>query len=390
MGAGIMGTSTALFLARSGCDVELFDHAAAPMMGASRWNEGKIHLGYLYNADPTLRSATKMLAGGLAFKPLVEQLIGCPIDACMTQHDDIYLVHPESVVSAPQMADYFGRLDSLISGHPDKGGYLADISPSVPLEKAETSRLAAKGLTHGFRVPERSVETNWIADRFVDALAAEPRVTLRSSTQVLGAHPVGDGWSIDGSSETHSGFDMVVNALWEGRLQVDSTIGLRPVGRWTHRYRMSLFIETDEDLDVPSIVLATGPFGDIKNYPGGRSYVSWYPAGLIAEGTELAPPVLPALPDVADMVPQFRNALVKLLPVVEPVFSLARRVVAGGGWVFATGGGSLADPGATLHRRDEFGITEAGTYFSVDTGKYSTAPWLARRLADRVLELAIT
>ena len=55
-----------------------------------------------------------------------------------------------------------------------------------------------------------------------------------------------------------------------------------------------------------------------------------------------------------------------------------------GGWVFAMGQGALSDPGSGLHRRDRFGIRQAGRYFSVDTGKYSTAPALAREVADRI------
>ena len=45
-------------------------------MGASRWNEGKIHLGFLYAADPTLRSARSVLGGGLDFARQVERLTG--------------------------------------------------------------------------------------------------------------------------------------------------------------------------------------------------------------------------------------------------------------------------------------------------------------------------
>ena len=45
LGAGIMGTCLALMLARRGRRVVLFDKAAMPMSAASRWNEGKIHLG---------------------------------------------------------------------------------------------------------------------------------------------------------------------------------------------------------------------------------------------------------------------------------------------------------------------------------------------------------
>ena len=54
----------------------------------------------------------------------------------------------------------------------------------------------------------------------------------------------------------------------------------------------------------------------------------------------------------------------------------------GGGWVFAAATGSLSDPHSTLHHRKDFGITRRGRYVSVDTGKYSTAPWLARKLVS--------
>ena len=81
LGAGIMGCSLALFLARRGVRVTLIDAASAPFTRASRWNEGKIHLGFLYAGDPSLATARKMVPGGLAFRPIVEELIGRSIDA---------------------------------------------------------------------------------------------------------------------------------------------------------------------------------------------------------------------------------------------------------------------------------------------------------------------
>jgi hypothetical protein len=53
--------------------------------------------------------------------------------------------------------------------------------------------------------------------------------------------------------------------------------------------------------------------------------------------------------------------------------------------VFARGRGSIGDPRSPLHRRDRFGVERAGSYFSVDTGKYSTAPWLAEQLAREIM-----
>jgi hypothetical protein len=51
---------------------------------------------------------------------------------------------------------------------------------------------------------------------------------------------------------------------------------------------------------------------------------------------------------------------------------------------------ALDDPTASLHRRDRFGVRRLGSSISVDTGKYSTAPWLARRLAKEIAEDAFT
>ena len=127
LGAGIMGSSVALLLARAGCAVTLIDQAASAMSGASRWNEGKIHLGFLYAGDPSCRTASELVVGGLAFRPLTEDLIGCSLVSATTPDDDIYLVHPESVVDAEAMAAYFQRVEALIASHSEKGSYLGPI-----------------------------------------------------------------------------------------------------------------------------------------------------------------------------------------------------------------------------------------------------------------------
>ena len=61
------------------------------------------------------------------------------------------------------------------------------------------------------------------------------------------------------------------------------------------------------------------------------------------------------------------------------------QIVVGGGWVVAPGRGTLGDATSDLHRRDRFGVRRSGSYISVDTGKYSTAPWLAQRIAEEVM-----
>jgi hypothetical protein len=394
VGAGIMGSSTAIFLARRGVQVVLYDAAPAPFSGASRWNEGKIHLGFLYAGDPSFRTARRVLPGGLAFRPLLEELLSRELSN-FTGTEDICLVHRDSVVSSDGARAYFNGLAALIRSAPGARQYLADLSDArvSELSQAQLERIAdPQFVVAGFGVPERSVSTQWVGDRFVEALAAEPRIELRTSTRVLGVMAsegaASDSFRITTETETHSDFDAVVNASWEGRLRIDATMSMPQPHPWSHRYRLALFIETVEPTEAPSAVLCTGPFGDVKNYNGREHYVSWYPTGMIASGEAIDPPRLPQLSQVerdliaGDMFQQ----LGRIIPGVREIQARAREVRVEGGWVFASGQGVLSDPRSTLHQRDRIGIQRMGNYFSVDTGKYSVGPWLAQRVVDALLD----
>ena len=393
LGAGIMGCATALWLARRGDRVTLIDAGDRPFTGASRWNEGKIHLGYLYAADPSLETARRLLPGGLAFKPLTESLIGCALDEAVAHDDDTFVVHRDSVVAAEAAERYYAQVTALVTGHEEAARYLTPVGAARARRLSPAELSAAYDPAHvvaGFRVPERSVSTTWVADRFVAAVTAEPRIELRLRTTVVGVRRTGQVLDSPLIVETSDGldgpYDCVVNALWEGRLAVDASLGLPPPPAWSHRFRVSAFLHTSRPVPVPSTVVATGPFGDVKNYDGRNFYVSWYPSGLVAEGTDIAPPTVP------HMTGEARHALLRaivtnlerIVPSVSLLLTCADDARLEGGWVYAAGRGPLSNPASTLHRRDRIGITRAGSYISVDTGKYSTAPWLAREVVRRI------
>jgi|SRR6185369_6949132 len=386
IGAGIMGCCTALFLARAGYRVSLFDKASRPMSGASRWNEGKIHLGYLYSADPGGATAAKLMAGGLAFRPLIEEFLGQSIAPAISLHDDSYLVHPESIVSAAQMERYFSFLDDQLATV-DASSYLTRTRRTTRLSPNEVRTFASGAFSDGFRVPERSVNTLWIADRLERAVERNAGISFVPNFEVMDIATTAaqTTWTIDSGAQSSETFDFIVNCAWDGLLAIDRMVGLEPEATWSHRYRASLFIGTKEPVDFPSVVLAIGPFGDVKNYDGRHFYLSWYPAGLLAEGQDIRPPKVD-LPDSPErIIEAVKSALLDRLPAVRAIFDSAERTLVGGGWVFARGQGSLSDPTSSLHRRDRFGIRSRGSYFSVDTGKYSTAPWLAHDLAQRII-----
>ena len=393
LGGGMLGACTALELARRGQRVTLIEGADRILEGASRWNEGKIHLGFLYAGDRDLATAKRLIPGGLAFPGLVERFVGRSIESFATE-DDVYVVHRNSIVDVDAFEGYATRTCDLISDAARRDGaprYFSSLD-SACIKRLSRNELAdlttSDDAIAGFRTPERSVSTVPIADLLAAAVHSEPGIEVRTSTWVDGVCRRADGrMDIHSARQRASdleGFDVVVNALWEGRLAVDSSIGVKVPTSWSHRFRAAVFAHAPANR-LPSAVLCTGPFGDVKCYPDGRVYLSWYDAGLIAQGDEVEPPRDGAVLTQPRKARVRKETLASLSAYFPTVAGLSGVVTDGdvhGGWVYAIGKGSLADPTSLLHRRDAFGITVDRGYVSVDTAKYSIAPWLALQVAE--------
>lgn len=392
LGAGVLGSSTALHLARRGVAVTVFEQASAPFRGASRWNEGKIHLGFLYAGDPTFRTAQALLAAGLDFRDQVERLTGITLDEVTSRSDDHYLVQRNSLVAPEAAGAYFDGVAAMVAGSPDAHRYLADVSrcAAYRLGPAELETLADPSTTlAGFRVPERSVDTNAVADAFVAALHDETGIEMALEHRVttVRAHGVtGEQWFVQADQGRYGPFDAVVNALWEGRPAVDDSVGHRPDTEHQHRYRVSVFAHTRDNVETPCAVLSVGAFGDVKNYNGRDFYLSWYPLGLLARAEAIDPPPVPAMTagDRDRLAAAVFAELTARLPWVATIEQAADEIRVEGGWVYSQGHGRVDDPRAGVHSRRLFGISNVGTYYSVDTGKYSVAPTLADRLARSI------
>jgi glycine/D-amino acid oxidase-like deaminating enzyme len=388
-----MGCCTALLLARRGVEVVLFDREQELLRGAGRWNEGKIHLGFLYSGDRGLHTAKELLTGGLLFRPIVEELLETRLGT-VTSSPDLYLVHKDSIVSAEDTGRYFKALTEMVRQHPLAGRYLEDVRLAVTtqLGSRELGGLVdASRFQAGFSTPEKSVCTQEVADSLAAAVHLEPLIQCRLGTEILGASHGRDAgracYRLAASAAEEGSFTAVVNALWAGRPAIDQSLSLDNLYNPSLRYRLSLFVETDRVLDIPSAVICTGPFGDIKNYNGSRFYLSWYSSGLVYSSDDVRVPDAARLGviDERGIIEDTFDNLTRHIPAVEKIRRWAKQVSVRGGWVFANGRGSLCDPSATVHRRDRVGIHQAGNWFSVDTGKYSIAPWLARDVTNRIL-----
>src|SRR5438876_6379670 len=80
LGAGLQGACVALELASRQIKVDLYEKGPTCVTGASANNEGKIHLGFLFARDSSLRSSEAMIRGALSFSPLLRRWLGKTLD----------------------------------------------------------------------------------------------------------------------------------------------------------------------------------------------------------------------------------------------------------------------------------------------------------------------
>ena len=380
LGSGIMGSSLALFLARQKRQIDMFEQTSIPFKGASRYNEGKIHLGYLYGADPTLKTAKKLIPGGLAFPRLLRELLQIDIDRFVTASDDLYLIHRQSVADSEQAIQVASQISQLVNEHPECNNYfipLQNPAPRVLSGKYLENNYNTQKILSGYQVPERSIATQPIADAYVDALNATPGISIYCNHRVYRAFTKkSDQWYIEtseegGTSTVHGPYKAVINALWEGREKVDQSVGLPSPISCSHRYRVSLFVKTKSPVNFSSAVVSVGPFGDIKNYDGRNLYLSWYNSGLQVEGEDIAPPPTPHLDPEHEKIiaSESLENLGDLIPAVRQVANNIETLEVNGGWVYAAGRGPLNRIDSELHRRDRIGVRNKSNFISVDTGK---------------------
>jgi hypothetical protein len=397
LGAGIMGSSLAILLARRGAEVTLFEKEEVPMMGASRWNEGKIHLGYVYSGDPTLSSARHVLSGGISFAPIVSEILQSDIRSLSTAEDDLFLLHRDSVVGERDFKGFLKKLDDIAGSHPNAKDYFGKL-PGYTSQQLSTKELEAianpETAVAAFRVPERSVQTEIVAELYKTALADSKKIDLVTNFDVTNVAPedMDNGpWQVTGemagNQKLYKGYDCVINALWQGRMGLDAKVGIPPAGTWSNRYRVSLFVKTKEILNTPSAFIAVGAFGDVKNYDGQSFYLSWYPAGLLLDSTDVVPKIPAPLTaeQEREIVKKVQSGLATVLTRADEIFDAAQEIKIEGGFVFAQGKGSIAKRSSTLHFRDKFGINRKGRYYSIDTGKYSSAPELATIIVKELM-----
>jgi glycine/D-amino acid oxidase-like deaminating enzyme len=397
LGGGLQGCSTALALAHRGVEVALFDRNAALLSRTAIANEGKVHLGYMYAADPTLATAKTMMAGALAFAPFFERHLGIAVGAHATSIPAAYVVHRDSQHDVDEASVYLADVHRLLAEAAEgrKGSYFgADVTAPPRRWSAgeRDARFHAAEAVAVFDTPEVAINPVALAAAVRERIASQPLIEVRLNATVRSARIDGERVQVEWDERDGAGsesFDHAVNALWEGRLALDQTMGQRPGRPWIHRLKYGVSFTLPDGLErPPSATFISGPFGEVVSYPDRLTYLTWYPSCLRGFSSELVPPdwqTYPAEPLHGEIIRETFTAMSAIVPslaAVDPETLPDVRVK--GGVIVAWGKTDIYDPQSELHRRHEIGVISNGRYHSIDPGKLTMAPYFAEGCAARI------
>ena len=393
-----MGCFTALVLARHGAHVTIFERADRLVDRTSCHNEGKIHFGYVYCGNSSLATARTMVQGALQFAPFLDEYLDMLPKRIALSSPFVYVVHADTQRSLDYLSGYFSGVHGLIAeagGGKANGYFTADLRK--PPRRWSASELAAvfnpEKVIAAFDTEELSVDPYELAQAVRDRIAATPAIELRLRHTVQSVAEAGARLRVlaDGpDGPARDEYDHVVNALWDGRLKVDASFGIRPKRSWLYRFRYGLrFDRMTLPAIPPSLTLVHGPFGGVVRYSNGGLYLTWYPVCKVNSSNGLEPPGLPAHaeePLRSRVIGDTVKALTEILPLVgtlDPDAVGDASVV--GGNIFAWGSTDTDDPMSELHQRHDIGVVSHGNYHSIDPGKLSLTPHFAQLCADRIV-----
>lgn len=400
-GAGILGTCTALELADRGHRVTLFERNAEPFSEASLFNEGKLHLGFVYAADPSFRTAERMIRGAAGFMDVLSRWVPAAVLRAVPARSFDYVVHQDSMLGVPEIEAHFSRiaisLDETLAQRPA----ILPLDASRPAWRRLTGdelaeRYDPATVKAAYETCEIAIDSWVVAKHLRAALAAHPRIELVTGARVIAAQDRADGgYDVDFEAQGRQcagPFAAVVNALWVNRPAVDQRYGVPPQGRCLIRRKLGVNLQCGRaPAALPSFTIIHGPFGDVVAYQNGRVYLSWYPVCMIGKtdgAGETDWNAVMARVDVSDIRRKTIDALARICPAVGGLEAIAGpEVVVNGGSIFALGKTDIDDPQSQLHERWDAGFNGRGNYLSVDTSKFSLGPAMALQTADRVTAL---
>lgn len=395
IGGGLVGCLVALELAERGQSVVLLEQEASLISRASANNEGKLHLGYVYGADPSFETAQRLILDALVFRPILERWITPEtFERCLSAAFN-YIVPLQSRLPLDAIQAHLARVDAFCHEQECRLnlrylGQKAQFEPRAPEKCRET------GATW-LSTPERGIWAKGVARAVAACVTQHPKIEVRYGVSVHNATSSKGQWRIQcdrGQPGGDGPYDAVINAAWSGRRTIDRASGFASAEPWYARFKYGVLLRDARAVlgqAMPSNTTATsGAFGDSVYYPDvDVLYCSWYPVGMCFASRDESL-------NAADPTPEQARRMIHDTYAgyasIDPAYSalsqphVCDKAELMGDYIVARGHSDIVDPHSILHERRGHGPKElAPGYFSVDTGKYTSAPRCAVETVDALL-----
>lgn len=398
MGAGIQGCCAALELSHAGWSVTLMDDSPEPWMNTSRSGEGKIHMGYVYANEQDRETAGLMIKGAVSFSGLIDSWV--PSDICwesIRSEPFIYAVMAETMVDIDELQQHYAWVDSNFQDSIDSG--MADRSESFAFHPARvlaspTKLGFTKGVTHAIQTSEVAVSPSGLRKALMPAILNSD-ISFIGSVKIESAERHSSGMKIkftNKSKDEHSmQADIAVNCLWHGRIAIDETLGIHAPRQSLYRLKYGLHGQVSRYSSLlTSTTFVLGAFGDLVRYKDGNIYASWYP-DCMTDSTEdsIIPDGWKASMSGEDSLSLQKRIIEASTAALDQIHNEVKQVTfqsAVPGVIVAWGTSDIMDPHSELHSRSQIGVHSYGDYFSIDTGKFTMAPYFAGQLVAELEE----
>jgi hypothetical protein len=375
----------------------MLDRTPQPWGATSLRGEGKLHLGYVYANETDRQTAATMLQGAFTFSGLLDGWTDRSIDwASVRSSPFVYGVLPDTMVSTDRLTEHYAWVDAQAARYVTAGQTYAGLSRLRPVESLadHSSQGLSDRVSAAFVTDEVAIYPRHLRAHILEALERNSVRFIGSSTvTAVERRPEGmevtcvptPGTPADGQPAfTVRRADLVVNCLWEGRLRVDESFGINTTRPCFYRLKFGLngtITGGGTQSALQSTTFVLGPFGDIVRFPSDRVYLSWYPDCMTDSqiGSEVPASWYSPIAGETGAEEQARlvSASVRALSGLAPAVARVQIDDVAAGVVVAWGSTDIDDHRSELHHRYEIGVHDHDGYLSIDTGKFTMAPYFA-------------
>ena len=393
LGAGIQGCCVALLFKKLGYDVSLIDQMNDIMEMASKNQEGKIHLGFVYSNDQTFQTGEKMMLSALNFSCVLEYLLDEKIDwKKLKSNKFMYLIPHDSLVPIEKIIEYFDQLQNLytkmikenpflsyIGEQPDKIFYQIPVPDNVDNEFFK----------YAFQTEEIAISQPLLKNIIKKSLITK-NINLILNEYIIDIKKnLNNKYDIQ-TDKGYFQFDKIVNCLWSGQQEIDQRLGLNLKNENNLRLKFGITSNYITELEnMPSITIVNGPYGDYVNFPykdDRRMYFSWYPYSMYGMIVNETIPtewndICKDNIDVKLKEEQLNKHNEKFKELFKREFAFIDPKLIGG-IIVAIGKDDINHLDSKLHQRNDKSVFHDDGYYSISTCKFTSAPyntWLLKK-----------